>query len=120
MPKSEFLKDKMRLLTSQKGQEQHQAETSMQQNNSVSHLDGDGHRSDFTFVLSQPTQGGFTECHNCGVANGSIMLDNVNGSILQSQGLRSSIGDTSMQLRKKVLNNYNSNNHGIMVGSQPL
>ena len=36
------------------------------------------------------------------------MLGDVNGSILQSQGLRSSIGDTSMQLRKKVLANYYS------------
>ena len=45
------------------------------------------------------------------------MLDNVNGSIMQSQGLRSSIGDTSLQIRKKVLNNYHSNNQGITVGS---
>ena len=71
-------------------------ESAEQQNTSVGNLDGEQHRSDFTFVLSQP----FTECHNCGVANGSILLDNtttnVNGSILQSHGLRSSIGDTSM------------------------
>jgi len=52
MPNSQFLKDKMRLLTSQKGADNNQIDLTMQQNNSVSNLDGDGHRSDFTFVLS--------------------------------------------------------------------
>ena len=86
----------------------------------MSNLDGEGHRSDFTFVLSQPTHGGFTECQNCG-ANGSIILDNtnVNGSILQSHGLRSSIGDTSMQIRKKVLTNFYSNGLPIPPSAQP-
>ena len=57
------------------------------------------------------------ECNHCGAtgANGSIILDNtaaagINGSILQSHGLRSSIGDTSMQIRKKVLTNFYNNN----------